>query len=402
MQKSKPKKHKKHFSLPLSIRLFVLSYLALIIGMGSAAAIPYVYKSGEFSSKLSEEKVTTRSNKCSEDEYAFAVDVFHTLNTQSAILTLAWGFVCATGLSFWMTLIISVPLEATIDAVQRFSAGDRTMRVPPSELTDLHRLGLTLNSAANRLQIAEDRQHEFLENLRHEISTPLTIIAGYHELIQFNKIQLTPEIAQELCDETYRLKRLLDDLRSLPEIEVEALPLMLQVVNPRSLIDHVVSLLNMQKKQSCDLVVDCARSLPEIFADPDRTQQILLNLISNAIFYTPEGRITIQAWSSGSDLWIAVMDTGIGIASNNLDRIFDRCWRSERSRELRSDGSGIGLSLTKSLIEIQGGQIEVESELGKGSTFRFCLPLAGWHKIEKQTIASQHSTASFMNSHVRD
>lgn len=363
-----------------------------MIGLGSAAAIPYVYKSREFPSQLSEK---TRPDECSHDEYAFAIDVFQTLNTQGAILTLAWGFVCATGLSVWMTLIISVPLEAMIDAVQQFSAGDRTVRVPPSELPELHRLGLTLNSVAHRLQLAETQEREFLDNIRHEMSTPLTIIAGYHELIQSQKIELTPEVAQELCEESYRLKRLLNDLKTIPE--AEALPLVLQVVNPHEVIDRVVCLLNLQKSSACELVIDCPRSLPDIFADPDRTQQILMNLISNALAYTPQGRVTIRSWICGSALWIAIVDTGIGIEPNHLDRIFDRCWRSERSRQLRSEGSGIGLALTKSLIEIQGGQIEVESELGSGSTFRFCLPLANWQKIEqheKQLIALQQSDRS--------
>jgi signal transduction histidine kinase len=385
MQPFKPKRQRKQLSLPLSVRLFALGCLTLMIGIGSAAAIPYLYKSREFTSELSE-KVAKCPDKCPEDEYVAAVDVFHTLNTQSAILTLAWGFICTAALSFWMAMVISVPLEVMIESLQRFSAGDRNVRVPPSELPELHRLGLTLNSVANRLQIAEERQREFLQNIRHEMSTPLTVIAGYHELIQFNKIELTPQIAQDLCDETYRLKRLLDDLKTISE--VEAVPLVLQVVPPHDLIDRVVSLLSVQKSPSCDLVTDYPRPIPAIFVDPDRTQQILMNLISNALAYTLEGSITIRAWTCSSDLWIEIVDTGIGIAPDQIERVFDRCWRSQRSRELRSNGSGIGLSLTKSLIEIQGGRIEVESELGNGSTFRFCLPLANWQKIETKAISS--------------
>ncbi|MHC5827849.1 MAG: sensor histidine kinase, partial [Nostoc sp.] len=113
-----------------------------------------------------------------------------------------------------------------------------------------------------------------------------------------------------------------------------------------------------------------------VLADIDRTEQVLVNLLGNAVHYTNEGAITIDVGTEASLLWIAVIDTGIGIAPENLPHVFERFWRADQSRDRHSGGTGIGLTISHRLIELQGGQIQVESELGVGSTFRFFLPLA--------------------------
>lgn len=112
-----------------------------------------------------------------------------------------------------------------------------------------------------------------------------------------------------------------------------------------------------------------------VLADPDRTEQILINLLGNAVRYTEEGIIKLKVWREDKEVWIAVIDTGIGIASKDLPHIFERFWRVDKSRSSHFGGTGIGLAIVKRLIELQEGRIEVESELGKGSIFRFCLPV---------------------------
>jgi signal transduction histidine kinase len=113
--------------------------------------------------------------------------------------------------------------------------------------------------------------------------------------------------------------------------------------------------------------------MPPVYADRDRVQQILVNLINNAVKYTPHGTITISTWVASPYIWLSVTDTGRGIAVEELSQIFDRFWRSNTSD---TDGNGVGLAIAKRLVELQGGQIQVTSELGHGSTFRFSLPLA--------------------------
>ncbi len=116
--------------------------------------------------------------------------------------------------------------------------------------------------------------------------------------------------------------------------------------------------------------------MPSVWADIDRTEQILVNLLGNALLYTISGSIKLSAWAETGKLWIAVTDTGIGIAPEHLPHIFERFYRADRSRSRHSGGTGIGLAISRRLVELQGGEISVESEFGKGSTFKFFLPLA--------------------------
>ncbi len=129
-------------------------------------------------------------------------------------------------------------------------------------------------------------------------------------------------------------------------------------------------------KANCQLKLRLSNNLPPAYADRDRVKQILINLISNAITYTPNGTVTIRASCWNDYLWVAVTDTGMGIAPEDLSKVFERFWRADQSRDARTGGSGIGLAITKRLVELHNGEIEVESVLGKGSTFRFSLPSA--------------------------
>nr|MDJ0572745.1 ATP-binding protein [Pleurocapsa sp. MO_192.B19] len=116
--------------------------------------------------------------------------------------------------------------------------------------------------------------------------------------------------------------------------------------------------------------------IPHILADRDRLEQILVNLLGNAIRYTETGSIIVKAEKANRQVWISVIDTGVGIAKEDLPYIFERFWRADPSRASHSGGTGIGLAIARRLVELQGGHIEVKSQLGKGSTFRFCLPIA--------------------------
>ena len=124
------------------------------------------------------------------------------------------------------------------------------------------------------------------------------------------------------------------------------------------------------------LELDCPLDLPLVSCDRDRTEQILVNLLGNAIRYTETGFIIVKAVKVNRWVWISVTDTGVGIAEADLPFVFERFWRADPSRCSHSGGTGIGLAIARRLVELQNGRIEVESELGKGSTFRFCLPVA--------------------------
>jgi signal transduction histidine kinase len=121
--------------------------------------------------------------------------------------------------------------------------------------------------------------------------------------------------------------------------------------------------------------LNCPDDLPLVMADLDRTEQILVNLLGNAIRYTERGEIILKAWRNKHQAWVAVIDTGIGISEEDLPFIFERFWRADKSRSRYSGGTGIGLAITRRLVELQSGKLEVSSEIGKGSEFRFSLPI---------------------------
>ena len=166
-------------------------------------------------------------------------------------------------------------------------------------------------------------------------------------------------------------------MQELSKAEAGYLPIDLQPVNLRPLLESLVEKFADQILEDGPVLrLECSIQLPPVIADIDRTEQVLVNLVGNAIRYTTEGYITVRAWTKPGKLWIAIIDTGIGIAPENLPRVFERFWRADRSRARYSGGTGIGLAISRRLIELQGGKIFVESQLGKGSTFRFFLPLA--------------------------
>lgn len=363
--------------LSLSLRLFLVNLLVLTLGV-SAIGIAYLYREKKFSDGFSKiiKPDTSISGQAYDQEI---IDLFNRINAEGIALALIFSVLSAAGLSILVTCLLTQPLQKIERAAQRFSEGNMESRVPPLAIPELHQLGLTLNSVANRIQGVEERRQALISEVSHEMSTPLMIISGYLEMIAEGRLSFDEmvEVAQSLLNDAERMQRLLTDLRMLAQIELGSLPLNLQVVQPQPLITEIIHALTLQE-EVCSLILECPESLPPIFADPDRTRQILVNLVTNALSYTLAGSVTVSVSYDSRYLWVSVTDTGIGISAEELPRVFERFWRSARSREMRQEGSGIGLALTKRLLEAQSGRIEVESKLGQGSTFRFCLPLANY------------------------
>jgi signal transduction histidine kinase len=163
----------------------------------------------------------------------------------------------------------------------------------------------------------------------------------------------------------------------LSKVEAGHLPLNLESFQPVPVLRDVLQMLSEQASQAnCQLRAVCSDEDSEIFADRDRFKQILINLVGNAIAHATPGTVTVRLWIQANEFWVAVSDTGEGIAPENLPRVFERFWRGDRSRNVKAGSSGIGLAITQRLVELQGGHIEVESELGNGTTFRFWLPIS--------------------------
>lgn len=303
------------------------------------------------------------------------VEGFQTAWNRSTFWAVIVGTTAAGGLSYWVAKRIMQPLTQMEQITHKFASGQLSERMPSSEIPELNHFASSFNRMARSLEGVEVRRRELISDLTHELRTPLTIVRGYLEELADGRIAPSDEIYSRLTVETKRLERLVNDLQELSKAESGYLPINLQPFNLLPLLESLVQKFADQLwEDGPTMQLDCLPQLPQVLADADRTEQILVNLIGNAMRYTASGSITVRAWLQEHQVWVAVIDTGTGIASEDLPHIFERFWRSESSRAY-SSGSGIGLAIARRLVELQGGKIEVESELGRGSTFRFSLPL---------------------------
>lgn len=286
------------------------------------------------------------------------------------------GTSAAGGLSYWIAKRIMQPLTQMEEITQKFAKGQLDQRVPGIEIPELDQLGISFNQMANRLEGVETRRRELITDLTHELRTPLTIVHGYLEELADGKIAPSDEIYHRLALETKRLERLVNDLQELSKAESGYLPIELKPINLRPLCANLVENFAEQLlEEGPTMGLDCPDEIPLVLADLDRMEQVLVNLIGNAMRHTESGSITLQVRVQKPRLLIAVIDTGSGIAPTDLLHIFERFWQRESPGKISRPGTGVGLAIAKRLIELQGGTIEVESQLGKGSIFRVSLPL---------------------------
>ncbi|OYD89342.1 two-component sensor histidine kinase [Nostoc sp. 'Peltigera membranacea cyanobiont' 210A] len=358
----------------LRTRLFFSHLVVMIVGVASLVSI----------SKISSPRLFVLHLEGLENQGFDLIDVRAELVTgfelawqRSTIWSVLVGTTAAGGLSYWVSRRIMQRLTEMEQITQKFAAGQMDARLPVSDIPELSGLSSSFNRMAASLEGVEARRREVIGDMTHELRTPLTVVRGYLEELADGEIEASPEIYRRLAKETRRLERLVNDLQELSKAEAGYLPINIQRVNLRPLLESLVEKFTDQLLEDGPvMLLQCPSMLPPVLADIDRTEQVLVNLLGNAVRYTNEGSITIAVGTEASQVWIAVSDTGIGIAPENLPHVFERFWRADQSRDRHSGGTGIGLTISRRLIELQGGQIQVESELGVGSTFRFFLPLA--------------------------
>ncbi|MFB2769876.1 sensor histidine kinase [Pelatocladus sp. BLCC-F211] len=362
-------------SLPLATRLFFSHLVVMIVGVLALVIISKLSSPRFFVLHL--EQLEKRGYRLFHIRTEL-VDGFEGAWRRSTVWSVIVGGTAAGGLSFWVSRRIMQGLTQMEKVTQEFATGRLNARLPMSDIPELNRLGTSFNRMAASLEGVETRRRELIGDMTHELRTPLTVVRGYLEELADGSIEPSPEIYLRLVRETKRLERLVNDLQELSKAEAGYLPIHIKLVNIRSLLESLVTRFADQLLEDGPILqLKCPAELPLVLADIDRTEQVLVNLVGNAVRYTNQGTITIQAWIDDSKLWIAVIDTGMGISPEDLPHIFERFWRADKSRDRHSGGTGIGLTISRRLVELQGGYMEVESELGVGSIFRFCLLLSG-------------------------
>jgi histidine kinase len=310
-------------------------------------------------------------------------------NFQSAVIeavvqAAVAALITAVMASLWMSRKVVAPVRRIMQASQRIAAGHYQERVPVDDkyqTTDRDELGLmalSFNQMADELEQTEARRRQLIGDVSHELRTPLTTIKGYLEGLEDGMLPPEPETYQAMVREAGRMQRLVADLQELSRVEAGAYELDKKWLSIQSVIESTLHRLNKQyDEKQIALQIDVADDLPQIQADEIRLEQVLINLASNALQYTPAGgKIVISARQDHDWLVISVQDNGVGIPEKDLPFIFDRFYRVDKSRSRAGGGSGIGLTIARHLVEAHGGRIQAFSEgIGKGSKFEFTLPI---------------------------
>jgi histidine kinase len=321
----------------------------------------------------------------------FDADLFTNFRTAvNEALTIAAlaAVIAAVVVSFFVSRQVVTPVREMMLASRFIADGhyEERVRVPgdPSkgELDELSQLALSFNQMAAKLEQVEIRRRELIGDISHELRTPLTAIKGSMEGLVDGVLPGNEETYMGIYKEADRLQRLVSDLQELSRVEAGAFELDRKAIDVPDLLTATVERLKMQfEEKGVLLVVEIPDGLPQVQGDEDRIGQVLLNLVGNAMQYTPSGgEVKIKATHQDDEISISVSDTGIGISPEHLEHLFTRFYRVDKSRSRAGGGSGIGLTIAKFLVEAHGGRIWAESAgPDLGSTFTFTLPVA--HKI---------------------
>ncbi len=226
---------------------------------------------------------------------------------------------------------------------------------------------------------SEQLRREFVANVSHELRTPITNIRSYAETLSEGG-EIPPEMAKSflkvIVNESDRMAKIVQDLLTLSRLDAEANFNFEKFSFAASVGSTYDSMLLEAKKHNLNLSLNFEGDLPEITGDRARIEQVLLNILSNAVRYTPEGgSVNVRAGHDGENVWMSVQDTGIGIPKEDLPRIFDRFYRVDKARSRASGGTGLGLSIAMDIVRKHNGSINVESTLGKGTTMTVILPI---------------------------
>jgi len=299
-------------------------------------------------------------------------------STRGAILlagVIAAGAALVLGGLFLRNIL--APLRQLERASQRLAQGDLSQRVLVTGRDEIGHLAESFNRMVERLERSEKLRRQMIADIAHELRTPLTVIQGNLQAILDGVYEPTPNVIASIHEESLLLARLVGDLRDLSLAEAGELRLEKQLTDIRDVIRQTVTVIEPRlASKRIVLTVTLPDEAVIVEIDPQRIQQVLLNILSNAERYTPEGgQITLSAVKLNAEVRVSVTDSGPGIAPEDLPYVFERFWRGDRSRSRATGGTGLGLAIAKQFIEVHGGRIWAESTPGKGSTFTFSLPI---------------------------
>ncbi|MBK8986198.1 MAG: HAMP domain-containing protein [Chloroflexi bacterium] len=308
---------------------------------------------------------------------------FRTAVTEATLIALTAASLVALAFSALMSRRIVRPVRQIMEASRDIAQGDysRTVPLPDRPLADLDEMGQlahSFNQMAGQLAESDTLRRQLIGDVSHELSTPLTVIKGSMEGLIDGVLPPDAATFQQIQQEAARLQRLVADLQELSRVEAGSYDLHRRPLDLGALITDVgVGLHRQFDDKGVRLRVQLPPGLLMVEADSDRIAQVLINLIGNALQYTPAlGEVVVTAVRQQPNVCITIADTGEGIPAEHLPHLFTRFYRVDKSRARASGGSGIGLTIARHLVEAHGGRIWVESDgVGQGSRFTFTLPI---------------------------
>lgn len=270
---------------------------------------------------------------------------------------------------------LTQPIASVIAAAGRIAKGDLGSRITEKSTTsEIADLTDSINSMAQELSEQEQLRKRLTADVAHELRTPLATLQSHMEAMIDGIWEAEPKRLISCHEEILRMTKLVGELQTLSQYDSETLTLQKERMDVSELVRRVAK--NFENEfQTKDISLDFSGSEAWVAADKDKISQVLVNLISNALNYTPSGaRVTISTDTTADEISITVSDTGIGISDSDLPYIFERFYRTDKSRNRATGGSGIGLTIAKNIITAHGGRMEVHSQVNRGSSFTFYLP----------------------------
>lgn len=289
-------------------------------------------------------------------------ELFLQRTTLAIALAALAGVLAAVAMGFLLSGRILIPIRRLTQASQTLAHGNLQQQVPVTSQDELGQLTATFNQMSADLARADQQRKRLTADITHDLSTPLQIISGYLEMLEEGEVTLSPQRIEIIKTELDHLRRLVNDLSLLTQVESGGLDIVSQPVQPGALLMRIHQAYQpIAARQRITLSLEMPESTPEIMADEGRMLQVLKNLVDNALRYTPQGGGITLSVELGRQVQIRVSDTGSGIEPEDLPNVFDRFYRADPARSGITGKMGLGLAICKALVTAQGGTIAVES-----------------------------------------
>jgi signal transduction histidine kinase len=322
-----------------------------------------------------------------------SIDQIHQLmhNIRNWIIKSIMGSIMlAFGFTLFVSKRVSDPLLKMEKATREIARGNLKTRIEIKSHDELGSLAQAINDLNVELNNYRENRSELLANISHELRTPISYLKGYAQLIREHQYRNKDELesfSMIIEQESERLSKLIQDLFELSKMEEGRINLFFQMVDIENLIEEAIRKVRVKAfEKNLDLQLDIKDELPSIYSDGSRIEQVLLNLLENAINYTEAGSVMVKAKKQNDSILIKVKDTGIGIPEEDLPFIFERFHRVEKSRSREMGGTGLGLAIVAGLVNLLQGNIQVNSKHGEGTEFCIRFPLRIENHVRERNV----------------